>query len=145
MYDPSRGRQSVKKVFPPLIDAVGVTLMLRQIQKQESGGSGCPKQPPHLQRVLLQLLLRQIDDPYFRDVGGSVERQLHFLVFVKAGVGDFDEEVDVLRLRMSLSIIIFPKIQNGQVRLRLGVLAEQNRVLDTDSVLVRKGGSQPIV
>lgn len=130
-----------------------------------------PKQPPHLQRpnpiplqhiprpenpdqaiavrgglgVLLQLLLRQIDNPYLGNAGGGVERQLDFLVFVEAGIGDFDEEVDVLRLRMSLSIIIFPKIQNSQVRLRLGVLAERNRVLDTDSVLVRKGGSQPIV
>ena len=76
----------------------------------------------------------QVDQPDFRYAVSGIERHLSLSVEglpvePDGRIGDFDEQEDVRRLRMCVRIEILSGAQHGQVGLRLGVLAQSDRVL----------------
>lgn len=78
--------------------------------------------------------LQEVGQPVLRDPSGGVQGRLHLPVEAHRGVGDVHDQEHVLRSRMVRREIVGTRLRDGGVRLRLGQLAEANRVLTPDDL-----------
>src|SRR2546426_12738518 len=69
-------------------------------------------------------------EPSLGDAGARVQGDLHLAVVVGRRVRDLDQEQDVSRLGVPATVEVRSGSRQANVRLRLGVAAQTDRVLD---------------
>jgi hypothetical protein len=88
---------------------------------------------------------RKVHQPDLGDAEPRVQRKLRFAITVDGGLCHLDEEQDIRRTGVSLRIEILPGPQQSEVRLRLRMLPQSERVLDTHNCsIANELGKQPI-
>lgn len=78
----------------------------------------------------------QINQPRLFDAMPSIQRQLRFSIIFRGGIRNFHDEKHVVRLGMARCVEVWTRPQYREIRLRLGVRAEMDRILDTEDDLV---------
>src|SRR5215213_9429427 len=86
-------------------------------------------------------LFRQIDDPYFGNACLCINRDFYIAVIFYRAISDLDDEKDILRLRISLSIKIISRFQQGHIRQWLRMVIDLDRILYPNDYTIT---SQPL-
>ena len=79
----------------------------------------------------LNRVARQIDKPNFLDSRFGVVRDLDLTIKIDRPFGDFDDQKNIPRARVSRRIEVGAWVEQSDVRLRFGVIVEADGILNT--------------
>src|ERR1700733_948900 len=75
------------------------------------------------------LIGRKVHNPEFRNAITRIERSLHRAIIGQTVISDLDDQQHLVGARRSQAIVVGPRLEHGEIRLRLGEVIELHRVL----------------